>query len=118
MGKPRKGVGGRPPKVKRNEEERALVIALAKLGYTNREIVSALDVEICETTLRNNYSVELRTSRDRAIASIGEAMQKKALDGDLGAMNSWLNWFGRKPVREQEQSNKASLADLMRDLDE
>lgn len=112
--------GGRPRKYEPNQEDRALVIALASMGFSVEDIRNSLKVEVCAETIRLHYAREIRTARNLTMARIGQKLQQIALDGkgDVNAINSWLNWFGRKPVREQEDSGKESLADLLRELDE
>ncbi len=113
----------RPKKYEANDKDRALVAALAGLGYSAEDILSALSMEISRRTLERHYKDEMRTARLKTVVSIGQSLQRKALNPDakdqVGAASTWLHYFGDKPVAKREENKgKLSLADLMREIED
>lgn len=109
----------RPKSYEPNDQHRAMVSILASLGYGVEDIINAMDLNISRRTFERHYRPELKQARLKAIASIGQMLHKTALgDRSVSAANTWLHWFGDRPVSQREESTgKLSLADLMRDLD-
>lgn len=87
-----KNKGGRPPHVP-TEANRQAVSLHATVGTRQEVIAEILGISV--DTLQRYYRSELDTSRERANASVGGALFKKAMAGDTASMIFWLKTRAR-----------------------
>lgn len=83
---------GRPPH-KPTDATRQTVQLHAMVG-TRQEVIASI-LGISPDSLQRHYREELDTSREKANASIGGALYKKAMSGDTASMIFWLKTRAR-----------------------
>ena len=83
---------GRPPHVP-TEATRQTVALHATVG-TRQEVIAEI-LGISQDSLQRHYRTELDTSREKANASVGGALYKKAMSGDTASMIFWLKTRAR-----------------------
>ena len=84
--------GGRPAH-QPTEATRQTVSIHATVGTKQDVIAEILGISV--DSLQRHYRAEIDTSREKANASVGEALFKKAMGGDTTAMIFWLKTRAR-----------------------
>jgi hypothetical protein len=84
--------GGRPPHVP-TDATRQTVSLHATVG-TRQEVIAEI-LGISTDSLQRHYRSELDTSREKANASVGGALFKKAMSGDTASMIFWMKTRAR-----------------------
>lgn len=93
MSKPKTGKNPGLPKHVPTDATRQTVQLHAMVG-TRQEVIAEI-LGISQDTLARHYRAELDTSRDKANATIGGALYKKALSGDTASMIFWMKTRAR-----------------------
>lgn len=83
---------GRPPHVP-TDATRQTVSLHATVGTRQEVIAEILGISV--DSLQRHYRSELDTSREKANASVGGALYKKAISGDTASMIFWLKTRAR-----------------------
>jgi hypothetical protein len=83
---------GRPPH-KPTDATRQTVSLHATVG-TRQEVIAEI-LGISTDSLQRHYRSELDTSREKANASVGGALFKKAMSGDTASMIFWMKTRAR-----------------------
>jgi hypothetical protein len=96
--------GGNPPFVP-DEEQRKLVMMLAASGHT--QITAAARLRISVDTLQRHLKGEFDEGRDFANSSVGEVLLRRALKGDVRAIDSWFDRRGGPEWRKRTANELA-----------
>lgn len=110
------------PSFEPSEEQRQMVMILAAAGHIQKMMAARLGINV--DTLRKHFRAELDEGTDYANSALGEVLYKKALSGDIKAIENWFDRRGGQPWRKITGSEHAGpdgaplriVADARRDL--
>jgi hypothetical protein len=92
---------GRPSFVA-TEQHRKLVMILAASGHTQATMGARIGVNV--DTLRKHFRAELDEGTDFANSALGEVLYRKALSGDIKAIENWYDRRGGSGWRKRTAS--------------
>jgi hypothetical protein len=100
----RKPRTGRPPFVP-TEQQRKLAMLMTASGNLQRIIADRFGIDVA--TLRKHFREELDEGREATNAAVGDVLLRKALSGDIKAIENWLDRRGTQAWRKITGSEHA-----------
>ena len=95
---------GRPP-FEPTPEQRKLAMLMTASGHLQRMIAARFGIDL--NTLRKHFRDELDEGREATNAAVGDVLLKKALQGDIKAIENWFDRRGGQPWRKITGSEHA-----------
>ena len=92
---------GRPPFVATDEHRKVVMIGTAA-GHTQATMAVRIGINV--DTLRKHFRAELDEGTDLANSALGEVLYRKALSGDIKAIENWYDRRGGSGWRKRTAS--------------